>query len=146
MTTTMLTFHADFIDLDYSSQLQKLYLFNCGLLLTLIVPIVKIVSPLMYQSLPQPLKSVIKEFYGGLSWYLLVFVCHVIRWLILPMLPIVTPFVVALVTLLKLTCLDHYLFQYLCFGACVLHSLVPLGILCHYFVYSCTSRECSCIS
>ena len=82
-----------YFEFDAISLLQKLYLINCVLLLSFIIPIVKFAAPLIYHFLPCACQTGLRQFCRGLLWYSLLAGYFIIRWLILPLLRRITPFV-----------------------------------------------------
>ena len=116
---TFMYIHAGLFKFEDSTLLQVL---NCGLILTWILPTVKIASPLVYQLLPC---DMLRQFCSGLPRYFWLGGHFIGQWLFLPTLWSITPLVVDVITLLWLNCLD--LFQHLCYGASFIHWLMFPG-------------------
>jgi hypothetical protein len=121
-------FDIGYFEFDASSLLQKLYLINCGLLLSLVIPIIKIAAPLVYHSLPYACQNTLSLFYSGLLWYFLLAGSFVTRWLILPLLWTITPLVDDAIT--SWAGYYHAVLEYLSYGTNFINRLILLGMYC----------------
>ena len=125
MTLRLIKLIIGYFEFDDSSLLQKLYLINCGLLLSLIFLIIKFTAPLIYHSLPCAFQNGFRQFYGSLLWYSLLAGCFITRWLVLPILQMITPLVADIITPLTGYC--HGVLEYLHYGTNFVNRSILLG-------------------
>ena len=115
-----------YFEFDASSLLQKLYLINCCLLLTFVIPIIKIAAPLVYHSLPSGCQNGLSQFCSGLLWYSLLAGCFITRWLVLPLLRTITPPVADAIT--SWAGYYHAVMEYLHYATNFINHLILLGM------------------